>query len=192
MAIRLKQAGLTDFLVFERAEDLGGTWRDNVYPGCGCDVESYLYSFSFALNPNWTRLFSSQQEIWAYLRRCSRRFKVQSHLCWGHDVQDAWWDDAAQHWRISTTQGDFTATFLIFGAGPLSVPALPDIPGMDRFTGLIFHSAPRPSSLCRASSRGSGSCMCSSARLPGSCRAVIAPSRRASGFFTARSRCSSG
>jgi cation diffusion facilitator CzcD-associated flavoprotein CzcO len=141
MAIRLKQAGLTDFLVFERAEDLGGTWRDNVYPGCGCDVESYLYSFSFALNPNWTRLFSSQQEIWAYLRRCSRRFKVQSHLCWGHDVQDAWWDDAAQHWRISTTQGDFTATFLIFGAGPLSVPALPDIPGMDRFTGLIFHSA---------------------------------------------------
>jgi cation diffusion facilitator CzcD-associated flavoprotein CzcO len=141
MAIRLKQAGITDFLLFERAEDLGGTWRDNVYPGCGCDVESHLYSFSFALNPHWTRLYSSQQEIWAYLRRCARRFGLQPHLRWGHEVKDARWDDTAQHWRISTTKGDFTATFLIFGAGPLSEPALPDLPGLDRFTGLVFHSA---------------------------------------------------
>ena len=141
MAIRLTQSGIDDFLIFERAEDLGGTWRDNVYPGCGCDVESHLYSFSFALNPNWTRLFSSQKEIWTYLRQCVRRSGVRPHICWGHEVREARWDDATQHWRITTTKGDFTATFLIFGTGPLSVPALPDITGLDRFTGLVFHSA---------------------------------------------------
>jgi cation diffusion facilitator CzcD-associated flavoprotein CzcO len=141
MAIRLKQTGVEDFLIFERAEDLGGTWRDNVYPGCGCDVESHLYSFSFALNPNWTRLFSSQREIWAYLRQCARRFGLQPHICWGHEVKDAQWDDSAQHWRITTAKGEYSATFLVLGTGPLSEPALPEIAGRDRFAGLVFHSA---------------------------------------------------
>jgi cation diffusion facilitator CzcD-associated flavoprotein CzcO len=141
MAIRLKRAGITDFLIFERAEDLGGTWRDNIYPGCGCDVESPLYSFSFALNPNWTRLFASQREIWAYLRQCARRFGIQPHICWGHAVTGARWDDAARHWHITTAKGAFSATFLILGAGPLSEPSLPEIAGLDRFAGTVFHSA---------------------------------------------------
>src|SRR5215210_3171500 len=75
-AIRLKREGVEDFLIFERAGDVGGTWRDNTYPGCACDVESHLYSFSLAPNPDWTRSFSPQPEIWAYLKRCARDFGI--------------------------------------------------------------------------------------------------------------------
>src|SRR5690242_13893915 len=95
LAIRLKRRGIADFVVLERAADVGGTWRDNTYPGCACDVPSHLYSFSFALNPDWTRTFSPQQEIWDYLRACARRFGVMDHVRFGHEVRDAAWDDDA-------------------------------------------------------------------------------------------------
>ena len=85
-AIRLKQAGIEDFVVLERADDLGGTWRDNTYPGCACDVPSHLYSFSFAPNPEWSRTFSPQAEIWDYLRGCAHRFGVWPHICFGHEL----------------------------------------------------------------------------------------------------------
>ena len=80
MAIRLRQAGVDDFVVLERAEEVGGTWQANTYPGCACDVPSHLYSFSFAPNPDWTQSYSSQSEIWAYLRRCADRFGIRPHL----------------------------------------------------------------------------------------------------------------
>src|ERR1051326_2758902 len=102
--IRLKQAGIHDFVILERADDVGGTWRDNTYPGCACDVPSHLYSFSFALNPDWSRSYSSQREIWQYLRRCARRFGILPHIHWNNRLIDAIWNDDEQRWHITTTQ----------------------------------------------------------------------------------------
>ena len=140
-AIRLKREGLDDFLVFERADDVGGTWRENTYPGCTCDVPSHLYSFSFAPNPDWSAAFSGQQEIWDYLRRCVERFGLGPHLRLGHTVLDMAWDGAAQRWRIQTSRGELTARVLISATGPLSAPSTPDLPGLDAFQGTAFHSA---------------------------------------------------
>ncbi|HXR66541.1 MAG TPA: NAD(P)/FAD-dependent oxidoreductase [Ktedonobacteraceae bacterium] len=141
MAIRLKQRGYTDFVVLEKAADVGGTWRDNTYPGCACDVQSHLYSFSFAPNPRWSHAYSSQQEIWEYLRNCAERFGVRPHIHWNSEILDACWDENEQRWQITTTQGKLTATMLILGNGPLSEPSLPAIPGIEQFEGTLFHSA---------------------------------------------------
>jgi cation diffusion facilitator CzcD-associated flavoprotein CzcO len=141
MAIRLKQGGQHDFVLIEQASDIGGTWRDNTYPGCACDVPSHLYSFSFALNPDWSRSYSSQREIWQYLRRCARRFGILPHIRWNYQLLDATWNEVEQRWHITTTQAQFTASFLMLGNGPLSEPALPSIPGIERFKGVLFHSA---------------------------------------------------
>lgn len=141
MAIRLKQRGQHDFVVIEQASDIGGTWRDNTYPGCACDVPSHLYSFSFALNPHWSRSYSSQREIWHYLRRCARRFGILPHIRWNNELLDAWWNEEEQRWHIRTTQARFTANFLILGNGPLSEPALPAIKGIEQFKGVLFHSS---------------------------------------------------
>jgi len=141
MAIRLKQQGIHSFLVLERAGELGGTWRDNTYPGCACDVPSNLYSFSFAPNPDWSQTFSPQPEIWEYLRRVSREHGVEEHIRYGHGVTAARWDREEELWRIETAGGDLTADVLIAGAGPLSEPRLPDVEGIEDFRGTIFHSA---------------------------------------------------
>ena len=116
-AIRLAQSGERDFLVFERSTDVGGVWRDNTYPGCACDVESHLYSFSFARNPSWTRSFSPQREIHAYLRETAARFGVLPHLRFDHEIHEATWDDDAQRWRLETSKGPFTADFLVAAVG---------------------------------------------------------------------------
>src|ERR671931_100084 len=92
-AIRLKQEGENDFVILERAGDLGGTWRDNTYPGCQCDVPSHLYSFSFAPNPDWSRTFSHQPEIWDYLRDVAVRFGIRPHIRFGHEVLEAAWEE---------------------------------------------------------------------------------------------------
>ncbi len=141
MAIRLKREGSEDFVVLERAQDLGGTWRDNTYPGCACDVPSNLYSFSFAPNPNWSQTFSPQPEIWAYLRRVSAEQGIDPHIRYGHEVTAARWDAEAELWRIETAAGELTADMLVAGPGPLSDPKLPEIEGIDSFEGTIFHSA---------------------------------------------------
>ncbi|MBV9713410.1 MAG: NAD(P)/FAD-dependent oxidoreductase, partial [Ktedonobacteraceae bacterium] len=141
MAIRLKQSGEEDFVVIERATDIGGTWRDNTYPGCACDIPSHLYSFSFALNPHWSRAYSPQREIRSYLRHCARRFGIIPHIRWNTELSDASWKEDDQRWHITTTQGRFIADILILGNGPLSEPSLPSIPGIERFEGVLFHSA---------------------------------------------------
>lgn len=141
MAIRLKQQGIEDFVVLERAGDVGGTWRDNTYPGCACDVPSALYSFSFAPNPDWSSSFSPQPEIQAYLRGCVQRFGLHPHLRLRHEVLDAAWDESAGCWRIATSRGSLSATMLVTGTGQLSEPAVPSLPGLDRFDGAAFHSA---------------------------------------------------
>ena len=141
MAIRLREAGIEDFVVLEKADDVGGTWRDNSYPGCACDVPSHLYSFSFAPNPEWTSTFSPQPEIWDYLRGCAERYGVMAHIRFGHELLDAAWDEDAQRWRLETSRGELTAQALVLGTGPLSAPSIPDLPGLERFEGTTFHSA---------------------------------------------------
>src|ERR1700716_1433896 len=130
MAIRLKQAGIEDFVVLERADDVGGTGRDNTYPGCTCDVPSHLYSFSFALNPGWSRSFSRQPEIWQYLDDVAERYALRGHIRFGTEVSHASWDAGAAHWLLLTSRGELTADVLISAAGPLSEPSLPHIPGL--------------------------------------------------------------
>src|SRR3954447_106441 len=141
MAIRLKQKREDDFVVFERADDVGGTWRDNTYPGVACDVPSHLYSFSFAPNPNWSRTFSPGHEIQDYLRHTAADENVLPHVKFRHAVTKAIWNEPDQKWLIQTTGGDFTANVLIAGMGGLSEPKIPDIPGKDTFKGDAFHTA---------------------------------------------------
>ena len=139
--IRLRQAGLTDFVILERADAVGGTWRDNTYPGCTCDVPSHLYSFSFAPNPGWSHSFSRQPEIWAYLDAVTDRYGVRPYIRFGTELAGASWDAGCSRWRLRTSHGDLTADVVIAAGGPLSTPSLPDIPGLDTFPGEIFHSA---------------------------------------------------
>jgi cation diffusion facilitator CzcD-associated flavoprotein CzcO len=140
-AIRLREAGRTDFVILERAGSVGGTWRDNTYPGCACDVPSHLYSFSFAPNPGWSRSFSGQPEIRSYLEEVTDSRRVREHIRFGAEVTEARWEAGLARWRVRTTRGDLTADVLISAAGPLSAPSIPDLPGLDRFPGEVFHSA---------------------------------------------------
>ena len=119
-AIRLQQTGERDFVILERAEEVGGVWRDNAYPGCACDVQSHLYSFSFAPNPGWSRMFSRQPDIHAYLQRCARDFGLEPKLRLGHELRDARWDHARRRWAIETSQGPLTADALVLATGALS------------------------------------------------------------------------
>ncbi|MFF8771027.1 flavin-containing monooxygenase [Kitasatospora sp. NPDC015120] len=139
--VRLRRAGITDFVILERADSVGGTWRDNSYPGCACDVPSHLYSFSFAPNPDWPRSFSGQPDIRAYLEKVTDVFGLRPHLRLGTEVTEARWDVARTHWRITTTAGRWTADAVVSAAGPLADPQIPDLPGLDSFPGKVFHSS---------------------------------------------------
>lgn len=142
MAIRLKRAGIDDFVVLERGERLGGTWRDNDYPGAACDVHSCLYSFSFEPNPGWSRAFAPQGEILAYLERCADKYGLRSHLRLGCGVEGASFDEASGRWTVRAEGGRvYRARFLVAGCGGLSQPSLPPIEGLSDFGGPIFHSA---------------------------------------------------
>jgi cation diffusion facilitator CzcD-associated flavoprotein CzcO len=141
MAIRLKHTGAGDFVVFERDEDVGGTWWANTYPGCQCDIPSHLYSYSFALNPNWTRTYPLQPEIRDYLRECADRYGIRPHLRTSCEVRSAEWDEEDRVWRLATGDGRFSARVLIAAPGPLSEPRIPKLPGLESFRGTVFHTA---------------------------------------------------
>src|SRR4051794_4524580 len=141
MAAELKRAGREDFVILERAGDVAGTWRDNTYPGCACDVPSHLYSFGFAPNPEWSSTFSPQPEIYAYIRRVAEEQGLLPHIRFGIEVEEAVWDEDAAGWRLTTSAGELTAKAIASAAGPLSEPSIPDIPGLRDFKGTIFHSA---------------------------------------------------
>jgi cation diffusion facilitator CzcD-associated flavoprotein CzcO len=128
-------------VLLERADDVGGTWQANSYPGCQCDIPSHLYSFSFAPNPDWSRTYSMQPEIWEYLRRVAREHDIDRHMRLGCEVTDARWDEGCARWQLTTTTGAFSAELLIAGSGPLSQPKWPQIEGIDRFAGKAMHSA---------------------------------------------------
>ncbi|MFI0981328.1 flavin-containing monooxygenase [Streptomyces sp. NPDC021093] len=141
-AVRLRREGITDFVVLERAGSVGGTWRDNSYPGCACDVPSHLYSFSFAPNPEWPRTFSGQEHIRAYLEHVTDTFGLRPHIRLDHEVTMMAWDADKLWWKIETANGKtLVADVVVSATGPLSDPKTPDIPGLDTFPGKVFHSA---------------------------------------------------
>jgi cation diffusion facilitator CzcD-associated flavoprotein CzcO len=141
MAIRLKQRGIEDFALLERAEDVGGTWRYNTYPGCRCDVPSHLYSFSFAPNPEWTQTYSAQAEIREYLGRCADEHGIRAHVRTRVEMLGAEWSEDAKRWQIETSAGPLSAEVLVSCMGPLTEPKLPEVPGLERFEGKLMHSA---------------------------------------------------
>ena len=140
-AIQLTEDGETDFVVIEKADDVGGTWRDNTYPGACCDIPSQLYSYSFARNRDWSSSYSPQPEIQSYLQRIAREYAVTDKIVFGAELERATWDDEAQVWRCRTTSGDVVARTLITGTGGLSEPRLPEIEGIESFAGSLFHTA---------------------------------------------------
>lgn len=140
-AVRLKQQGVSDFLVLEKAGEVGGAWRDNTYPGCTCDIPSNLYSFSFAPNPDWSHVFARQPEIFDYLKQVSQDYGIRDRIRFNVEVRSARWDAADRYWRLETSDGPYRCRVLIGGAGPLHEPKLPDVPGLQNFKGVKFHSA---------------------------------------------------
>jgi cyclohexanone monooxygenase len=141
MGVRLKRAGY-DFTIYEKSDGVGGTWRANTYPGAACDVPSHLYSFSFELNPWWSRTYATQPEILAYLERCTDQYGLRPHLRTGVDINEARWNDADRHWRLVTSASEeITADVVVSGLGMLNIPVVPGIPGADRFRGRMFHSS---------------------------------------------------
>ncbi|MFH8594634.1 flavin-containing monooxygenase [Streptomyces rimosus] len=140
-AVRLRRQGITDFVVLERAGSVGGTWRDNSYPGCACDVPSHLYSFSFAPNPEWPRNFSGQPHIRAYLERVTDTFGLRPHIRFDSEVRSLRWNGEELYWEVETASGSLTADVVVSATGPLSDPKVPDVPGLDSFPGKVFHSA---------------------------------------------------
>lgn len=140
--IRLrKEAGLTDVVLIERAQQLGGTWYFNTYPGAACDIPSSLYSFEFAPNPNWSRVFAKQGEILDYIQDVASRFGVYDRAMLGTEVTQARWDESSQRWLVDTTAGGFSTPIFVFGVGALNEPLIPEVPGIENFEGTQFHSA---------------------------------------------------
>jgi cation diffusion facilitator CzcD-associated flavoprotein CzcO len=145
MAIKLREAGIDNFAVIEKAGSVAGTWRENTYPGCACDVPSHMYSFSFEPNPDWTQMYAPQREIRAYLERCADKYDLRRHLRFHTRALRADWDEDAGLWRCVVDgpdgEDEITARFVVSGIGGLHVPAEPAFPGIERFRGEVFHSA---------------------------------------------------
>ncbi|MEB3023096.1 flavin-containing monooxygenase [[Mycobacterium] crassicus] len=141
MGIALQKQGV-EFLILEKADEIGGTWRDNTYPGCACDVPSHLYSFSFEPKATWSRLFSPQPEILDYLKDVTDKYGLRRRIRFGSKVTRAAWDDEEFRWHVFTEDGqEYVAQFVVSGVGGLHIPRLPDIDGIDEFAGTAFHSA---------------------------------------------------
>jgi cation diffusion facilitator CzcD-associated flavoprotein CzcO len=141
MGIALRRQGV-DFLILEKAEEIGGTWRDNTYPGCACDIPSHMYSFSFEPKADWTHMWSFQPEIFDYLKDVVDKHDLRRHIRFGVHVDRAHWDEGEARWHVFDAAGqEFIAQFLVSGAGGLHIPLIPDIPGVDEFAGAAFHSA---------------------------------------------------
>lgn len=140
-AVRLRRAGFTDFVMLERAEEVGGVWRDNDYPGAAVDIQSNLYSFSFAPNPNWHNTYAKQPELFAYLEDVTDSQGLRAQVVLDCAVERLRWDPVAQLWQIDTARGPRTATHVVLATGALADPVIPAIAGLDRFAGVSFHSA---------------------------------------------------
>lgn len=141
MGIRLLRERSESFVVLERADDVGGTWRDNTYPGVACDVPSHLYSLSFRPKPDWSRVFSPGREIWEYLRSAAEDEGLLPHIRFRTNMERSTWDDSVSRWIVETSNGTYRGRFLVLAAGHLADEHLPDIEGLSEFEGAVFHSA---------------------------------------------------
>lgn len=139
--IQLARRGCRSFVILERADDVGGTWRDNTYPGVCCDVPAHLYCFSFLPNPFWSHFFAPGAEIQDYLRHCARSEGLHDHLRFGAEMRGATWDERCRLWRIDTGAGVWWARSLVMAVGRLSEPSHPDIPGLAEFAGPVLHTS---------------------------------------------------
>lgn len=141
-ALRLQKAGKNSFVIFERAEDVGGTWRDNVYPGCACDIPSHLYSFADELNPNWSRAFSTQPEILEYIKGVVDKHQLRPHIRFNADITGLRFIEEHGLWEVTDRSGTVTHVKMVISAtGPLNRPCVPHFKGMETFQGKVFHSA---------------------------------------------------
>jgi cation diffusion facilitator CzcD-associated flavoprotein CzcO len=141
LGIRLARESERSFLILERANDVGGTWRDNVYPGVACDIPSHLYSYSFRPKTDWQQFYAGGDEIHQYLRDAAREEGLLPRLRFGTDVLEARWRDDSSRWELETTTGRYRCRVLAMAAGRLSEPRIPEIPGLDGFSGPVFHSS---------------------------------------------------
>ena len=142
LGILLSRAGFGDFTIFDREDDVGGTWRINTYPGLACDVKSHLYSYSFDLNPNWSRLWSGQPEILAYFQRCADKYALRPHLMLRTEIRSARWEEHARRWCLITTEGRRHHFDVVVSAvGLFTHPVLPGLLQEEPFTGTVMHSA---------------------------------------------------
>ncbi|SDJ28685.1 Predicted flavoprotein CzcO associated with the cation diffusion facilitator CzcD [Actinokineospora alba] len=142
MAIQLRREGRDDFVILEKAADFGGTWRDNSYPGCACDIQSHMYSFSFEQKSDWTRSYAPQAEIWDYMRGVAAKWGLARYTRFGVEVTSARWDEEESRWYVGTASGDtYVGKYLVAGIGALHIPSVPALPGIENFQGATFHSA---------------------------------------------------
>ena len=140
-AHEMQQQDYHDFIILEKAQEVGGTWRDNHYPGCGCDVPSALYSFSFAPSYKWSHLFAKQNEIFDYLIEVVDQFDLRKKIQFQQELHSAKWNQAKNLWIIETQNKIYQAKTVIFSTGPITEPSIPKIKGIESFTGEMFHSA---------------------------------------------------
>lgn len=140
-AIRLNKEGYTNFKIIEKASRVGGTWRENTYPGCGCDVPSSLYSYSFAPSAKWSHLFARQPEILSYLEETSNQFNITSLIEFNNELLSAEWNEAQHVWQLETTTGPYLSRTVVFATGPITEAQIPKLDGIESFTGEMFHSA---------------------------------------------------
>lgn len=142
MAIKLKEAGISDFIILEKGLDVGGTWRDNTYPGAACDVQSHLYSFSFEGNPDWSRRYPGWKEIQSYIHRTTDKYNIRPFVQFNSEVMASEFNEKTGRWLVTLNDGSQVDTqHFILATGPLHVPSIPKIPGLNTFKGKQFHSA---------------------------------------------------
>jgi cation diffusion facilitator CzcD-associated flavoprotein CzcO len=142
MAIKLREAGIDDFVVLEKAGEVGGTWRENTYPGCACDVQSHLYSYSFAGNPDWPYRYSGWREIQSYILRTTEKYGIDRHIHVNAEVHGARFDETRALWTLDLKDGgQVLCQHWVLASGPLHVPSIPTFPGLDKFKGKVFHSS---------------------------------------------------
>ena len=140
LGIFLRKAGFDDFTIFDREDGVGGTWRINTYPGLACDVKSHLYSYSFDLNPQWSRLWSGQAEILQYFERCAHRHRLADHLVLNTEIVSARWEPEHHTWRLQTSTGDeHTFDVVVSAVGMFTQPVMPDLVEEEPFTGTVDH-----------------------------------------------------
>ena len=141
-AIKLKLNGFSDFILLEKSSEIGGVWRDNTYPGCACDVPSYVYSYSFEPKNDWSNICAPQKQIFNYLKHCVKKYGIEKHIITNSNIITTKFNKSKSSWKISDNNGqNYYATLMVSSTGGINEPLIPDIKGINNFKGTIFHSA---------------------------------------------------